>query len=82
MRELKVNIADCSADRLIRAAKKCGFVIGRGKKHYKIETPDGRFVTTVPRHSRLKKELARGIVERLTEFSPRKIIFGDAKRKN
>lgn len=45
-----------------------GFNEFQGTKHYKIKTKDGRFITTIPRHSRIKKELARAIVQDLNKF--------------
>lgn len=42
-------------------------MVKTGGKHWKIETIDGRFVTIVPRHRRLKRELVRGVVARLRE---------------
>lgn len=73
MKALEVKIADCSSDVLVKTAIKCGFRI-RQSKHYKVETADGRFVTTIPRHKRLKRELVKGVVERLNMFSARKIL--------
>ena len=56
MRELKVKTVDCSCDDLLKIARKCGFTDGGGKKHYKIETFDGKFITTIPRHNCLDKD--------------------------
>ena len=63
MRELHVKTSDCSYRELVRIAARAGFVIKEGGKHCKIETQAGQFVATIPRHSRLKRETARGIVE-------------------
>ena len=68
MRELRVKTTDCSCDDLLKVAKKCGFVDGSGKKHYKIETIDGKFITTIPRHSHLSKDTAKGILKRFILF--------------
>lgn len=73
MKELGINASDCSSDELIRTAKKCGLVVKSGKKHYKVEDTDGQFVTTIPRHSRLKRELVKGIVEKFNQFGIRKV---------
>lgn len=73
MKELGVNASDCSSDEIIRTAKKCGLVVKAGGKHYKIEDIHGQFVTTVPRHSRLKRELVKSIVGRLNRFGVRKV---------
>jgi hypothetical protein len=42
-----------------------GFLVAEGKKHCKITTLEGQFVTTVPRHPRLKRELVKGVVKAL-----------------
>ena len=68
MRELKVKITDCSCDDLFKVAKKCGFADGTGKKHYKIETIDGKFIATIPRHFHLSKETVKGILKRFILF--------------
>ena len=73
MKELGINASDCSSDELIRTAKKCGLVIKSGKKHFKVEDINGQFVTTIPRHSRLKRELVKGIIERFNQFGIRKV---------
>jgi hypothetical protein len=63
-----VKASDCSAEDLIRLAKRAGFVAKSGGKHCKITTAKGQFVTTMPHHTRLKRDLVKGIVERLREF--------------
>jgi len=68
MRELKVKTVDCSCDDLLKIARKCGFTDGGGKKHYKIETFDGKFITTIPRHNCLDKDTAKGILKRFILF--------------
>lgn len=68
MEDLHVNITDCSCDTLVRIAVQCGFDIVEGRKHCKIKTAEGRFITTIPRHNRLKHETAKGIVEILNSF--------------
>ena len=73
MGELGINASDCSSDELIRTAKKCGLVVKSGKKHYKVEDINGGFVTTIPRHSRLKRELVKGVVEQFNRFGIRKV---------
>ena len=73
MKELGINASDCSSDELIRTAKKCGLVVKSGKKHYKVEDINGGFVTTIPRHSRLKRELVKGVVEQFNRFGIRKV---------
>jgi len=68
MEELRVKITDCSCDDLLRVAKKCGFVDGAGKKHYKIKSIDGKFITTIPRHSHLSKDTVKSILKRFILF--------------
>jgi hypothetical protein len=63
-----VKASDCSAEDLLRLAKRVGFVAKAGGKHWKITTAKGQFVTTIPHHSRLNRELVKGIVDRLREF--------------
>jgi hypothetical protein len=63
-----VKASDCSAEDLLRVAKRAGFVVKPGGKHWKIATAKGQFVTTIPYHSRLNRELVKGIVDRLREF--------------
>lgn len=60
-----IKIADCSYEKIIRIAERCGFLVQEGRKHAKIKTRDDKFITAVPRHSRLKRETARAIVEAL-----------------
>ena len=68
MGRLHVKIADCSYEQLTRVAKRCGFVIKEARKHCKVKTSTDKFITTIPRHQRLKRETARGIAEKLNEF--------------
>lgn len=68
MRKLHVNTKDASYEELVRIARRCDFAVFEGCKHCKIKTSDGRFVTTIPRHNRLKRETAKGIVEALNGF--------------
>ena len=67
-KKIHVRVADCSYEILVRIARRCGFTIIEARKHCKIKTSDGRFVTTIPRHNRLKRETAKGIVEALVSF--------------
>ena len=68
MRKLKVNSADCSSNRLVIIARRCGFIVKGGAKHYKVKTKNGEFVTIIPRHNRLKRETVRGVVKTLNQF--------------
>ena len=74
MKELEIKTADCSSDILIKTARKCGFVVVQSKKHCKIRTINGQFVTTIPRHTRLKRELIKGILDIFNQFGMVKII--------
>lgn len=61
--ELSVKVADCSCEKLVRIAEQCGFDVVEGRKHCKVKTLEGRFVTTIPRHKRLKRETVKGIID-------------------
>lgn len=74
MKRLKVKTADCSCDKLLTIAKKLGFVNAGGRKHCKIKSVDGQFITLIPRHSRLAKPTAKGILERFNQFGGNIII--------
>ncbi len=74
MKLLIVKIADCSYADLIRTAERCGFVIRQGKGHCKVETTDGKWITTIPRHERIKRETARGIAKKFQEFGAEIVI--------
>ena len=54
--------------RLCRTALRAGFKVKAGSKHWKVETKEGQWVTTIPRHRRLKRELVKAIIQRLQEF--------------
>lgn len=64
----KVNLTDCSADKLKRIAEKCGFCIYNGRKHYKVKTVDGKFVTMIPRHNCISKFTIKGIINAFMAF--------------
>lgn len=57
-----VSYADCSYKQLKKAAEKLGFVNFEGKRHCKIKDKDDNFITIIPRHNKIKKETAKGIV--------------------
>lgn len=67
MKQLTVSASDCSEEELVRAAGKGGLLIREGRKHVKVKTADGKFVTTIPRKKRLKRETVKGIVEELNK---------------
>ena len=63
MKSISVNTANCSHGRLVRLAKRCGFVVFEGKKHSKINMVRGEFVTMIPRHEMLNRHTVKGILE-------------------
>lgn len=63
MKSTSVNTANCSHSELVRIAKRSGFGIVEGKKHSKVKTAKGEFVTMIPRHETLNRHTARGILE-------------------
>jgi len=63
VKSVSVNTANCSHGKLVRLAKRCGFAIVEGKKHSKINTTRGEFVTMVPRHEVLNRHTTKGILE-------------------
>ncbi|OGM90551.1 hypothetical protein A2755_03275 [Candidatus Wolfebacteria bacterium RIFCSPHIGHO2_01_FULL_48_22] len=67
MKKLFVNTKSTSSSELEHIARKCDFRVVQGKKHTKIETTDGVFITTVPRHAKIKREVAKEIVKRMNE---------------
>ena len=74
MKRLKAKTSDCSCNKLLTIAQKCGFVNVGGRKHCKIKSTDGQFITLIPRHNRLSKETAKGILERFNQFGGNIII--------
>ena len=68
MKQFIVRISDCSGDELIRIAEKCGFTVYSGGKHSKVKTTSGETVTYIPRHNRIKRELARVIARDMIDF--------------
>jgi len=63
VKKLRVKKSDGSHDKLCRIAVRAGFVLHEGKRHTKVKTTTGEFVTTIPRHNHLKSELVAGAVE-------------------
>jgi len=68
MKALQVNTSDASYEELKRIAKRCGFRISERRKHCRVETREGRWITNIPRHNRIKRPTAKGIVGRFNEF--------------
>lgn len=74
MEKLDVKTTDCSCEKLLRIAGKLGFKIVEGKKHCKIKSADGQFITTIPRSNCLSKHTVKGILERYNLFRGNIII--------
>lgn len=72
--ELRVNIAQTSNSELVSIAKKCGFVVFHGAKHDKIKTGDGKFITMIPRSSKLSRHLVKQIIKAMNDCGA-KITF-------
>jgi len=62
---LKISITDYSWKKLVNLAHKCGFITYEGKNHTKVKDNKGRFITIIPRHSRLKRETVKRIIKAL-----------------
>jgi hypothetical protein len=65
---MQVKPADTSWRELKNLAEKCGFEIYEGGPHTKIKSQNGEFITTIPRHNKIDKDLARGILKRFRLF--------------
>lgn len=65
---MRVKLADTSWRTLVNLASKCGFVIYEGGPYTKVKTKEGKFVTTIPRHSQLEKAIVRGILKKFRQF--------------
>jgi hypothetical protein len=68
MKKLRCKTNDCSGADLVAVARKSGFLIFEGARHSKVKTSRGELVTVIPRHSRVKRYLAKGILEDLNRF--------------
>jgi len=62
---VKISLTDCNCKELINLCEKCGFIVFHGRQHEKIKDKNGKFITTIPRHSKIKRETARGIIKQL-----------------
>ena len=67
MKKLHVNTKNASCGELIIIAKKCGFIVKEGRKHCKVETSDGKFITMIPRHNPVKRETAKSVVASMNQ---------------
>lgn len=56
-------------DKVIRAIARGGFLISQGANHVIVHRADGSFVSTIPRHPRIKPGTLRAIIKQcgLTE---------------
>jgi hypothetical protein len=63
VKKYHVNPANVSCEELCKIAKSLGFDSFEGRKHTKIKTNEGEFITEIPRHNPLNKWTAKGIVE-------------------
>lgn len=71
---LNVNTSQVSYGELKKIAEKCGFLIFHGNKHDKIKTRENKFISLLPRHSKLDKNIAKSVVEKMNECGA-KITF-------
>jgi hypothetical protein len=63
VKKLRINVAGVSCDELKIVAARSGFMFFEGKKHIKVKTVAGKFVTEIPRHRVLNKHTARAIMD-------------------
>lgn len=57
----------CSQEKLVKLATKCGFFVRKGKRHVKIKDEEGKTITVIPRHNKIKVPTAKGIIEDLIQ---------------
>lgn len=55
----------CSQEKLVNLATKCGFLVGGGKNHIKVKDKNGKTITGIPRHTKVKKPTAEDIIKTL-----------------
>lgn len=60
---MKISLTDCSWEKLVNLADKCGFYTPEGGKHTRVEDKNGGLITTIPRKNRINKNTAKGIIE-------------------
>lgn len=63
---LKQRIVSCRD--ILNIAKKNGFLVCEGSKHSKIKDNMDKTITIVPRHNKLDRGTAKGILKRLKDF--------------
>lgn len=67
MKIQRVKITDCSCADIIKIAQNCGFNVIQGGRHCKIMDSTGKFIAPIPRHNRVKREIAKSIFKTLIE---------------
>ena len=65
MKKLVVKTTNCSCRDILN---KNGFLVCEGSKHSKIKDSMDKTITIVPRHNKLDRGTARGILKRLKDF--------------
>ena len=65
---MHVNTAQTSNSELLAIARSSGFEIEHCAKHDKVKTPDGKFVTLIPRHQKIYNPIATKIVKAMNAF--------------
>jgi len=62
---MEINPNDKSGKDLCKIAGKLGFKLKEGGNHTKVKTKKGKFVTTIPRHSSINRQLTIKILKQL-----------------
>lgn len=62
---MKVNPNDKSGKDLCKVARKLGFNLVEGGNHTKVKMKNGEFVTTIPRHPSINRQLAIKILKQM-----------------
>lgn len=60
---MEVNPSDKSWKDLCNIAQKSGYFLYEGGSHTKVKTLKGKFITIIPRHNRIDKNLTRDILK-------------------
>jgi hypothetical protein len=67
-KKLHVNTAQITGPELEAIARRAGFGIFPGGRHNKVKAQDGRSITMIPRHGKVKRPLAKKIVEEMNAY--------------
>jgi len=62
-----ISVSGTNWQELCRIAVKCGFSLFEGSKHTIVKDKNGNKITTILRHSKIKKYTAVGIIKDLKE---------------